>query len=110
MTTIENTVHTKLSLSFDLIGNDVLLKFKNDMVVTCNSRGVQVPLLEDNCNNKNYPTLHVNVPGDKKFALLHSWKPIKNPGKGKYNRKGKLKPLPKFHVSWLLLSSVSYEI
>lgn len=48
MVGIDHTTHTSPLRSFVLNANDILLKFKNDMVVICNSRGKQVVLLEDN--------------------------------------------------------------
>jgi hypothetical protein len=79
----------KPTSTLDLIANNVLLKLTNNTVVTCNSRGEQVRLLDDVCNGSIRSCFHLNVTRDKNFAILYSWKTIENPTKGIHNRQGK---------------------
>ena len=105
VTTIESSENEIPSLSFDLISNNVLLQYENDIVFSCNSRGEQVRLLVDTHNDLNRSTFRMHVIRDKNFAIVYSRKPIDNSSKGIYISQGKLKPLPRFYVNaWLFLS------
>lgn len=75
--------------SCDLNATDVLVIFENGMVVTCNCRGVLVPLLEGTGNELNCFTLEIDVTRDRNFALLYSKKFIvEDPANGIYSRQG----------------------
>lgn len=101
MTSIENSKHeTRLpTSSFDLIANNALLRLENGMIVNCNSRGMQVSLLEDGHNDTNYYTFHMYVTMDKNFAILYSKKFIDNQQTEIHKRHGKPKPFPRFPIN-----------
>lgn len=86
MNVIEQTECKRSMLSFDLVAKKILLRFNNDIIVTCNYFGDQVSLLEDNevpgNSNVGYQLSDIYVTKDKSHAIYYSRKTIEKQRQG----------------------------